>query len=121
MPSKDDHLGQARHNSAFFDSFDRLRFSDWAATTLFYIGLHYIDAFLATKNIHPGKHDVRDKYVAQLHELRGIYNDYARLKSHSRTARYYPPANFSENDIRTLEQTHLGRIYTEIRRHLGLA
>lgn len=114
MPSKSDHLSGVQHNQNFLQTIGRRQYPDWAATVIFYIGLHYVDAFLATKNIHPGKHDVRDKFVAQLHELRQIYDDYARLKSFSRTARYYPPTRFSESDLQTLEQTHLARIRSQI-------
>lgn len=110
MPSKDDHLIQARHNTQFYESVMRPTYNDWAATVLFYIGLHYIDAFLAIHGHHPGSHDVRDKFIRQLQELRGIANDYYRLKNGSRNARYYPPTNYPDQYIQELEQVHLNRV-----------
>lgn len=65
MPLRDDHLNQAQHNLEFTESLDPTKYSDWIATGLFYTALHYVDAFLATKGHHPGKHDVRDGFVAK--------------------------------------------------------
>jgi hypothetical protein len=118
MPSKDDHLAQAARNQAFFRSFDTARFEDWAATVLFYAGLHYVDAFLATVGIHPGKHDVRDGEMRSRGELRPIAKDYFFLKNSSRNARYYPPVRFPPDHLRRLEGTHLKRIRTELAGHV---
>jgi len=120
MPSRDDHLAQTRHNTQFYISFDKLTCSDWAATVLFYTGLHYIDAFLATLNVHPGSHDTREKFVRQIQELRRIANAYFALKNSSRTARYYPTARFSTQHIQKLERVHLGRIRTELQNYLPI-
>lgn len=120
MPAREAHLAQAHHNTHFYNSFDTSSYRDWAATVLFYVGLHYIDAFLATKNIHPGSHDVRDRLVKQAEELRLIASGYFALKNSSRTARYYPPTNFSLQHIQDLEQVHLEQIRTELRRRLSI-
>jgi len=119
MPDKDDHLAQANHNTQFYLSFDRQNYSDWAATVLFYAGLHYIDAFLATHQINPGSHDVRDKYVNQLRELRHISGHYFALKNSSRTARYSPLARFQAKHLTDLEQIHLEQIKSALRPHLS--
>ena len=119
MPDKDDHLAQANHNTQFYFSFDRKHYSDWAATVLFYAGLHYIDAFLATLQIDPGSHDVRDKYVNQLRELRHISGHYFALKNSSRTARYSPLARFQAKHVTDLEQIHLEQIKSALRPRLS--
>lgn len=118
MPDKDDHLAQADHNTEFYHSFDRQNYSDWAATVLFYAGLHYIDAFLATLQIDPGSHDVRDRYMARLAQLRPISSHYFALKSSSRTARYSPLARFPIQHLQNLEQLHLEQIKSALRQHL---
>lgn len=95
MPSRDEHLRQAQHNFEFSQSLDSSKYSDWVATGLFYTALHYVDAFLATKWIHPGRHDLRDEYVARIAELRLISDFYWALKNGSRNARYNTPPSFS--------------------------
>jgi len=117
MPDKDDHLAQANHNTQFYFSFDRKRNSDWAATVLFYAGLHYIDAFLATLQIDPGSHDVRDRYMTRLAQLRPISSHYFALKNSSRTARYSPLARFPIQHLEDLEQIHLEQIKSALRQH----
>lgn len=110
MPLRDDHLNQAQHNLEFSESLDPASYPDWLATGLFYTALHYIDAFLATKGYHPGKHDVRDGFVAKVQELRPLHDHYRALKDSSRTARYYPPASFSPAHLQNLRNIHLERI-----------
>lgn len=120
MPARDDHLTQAQHNREFAESLDPAKYSDWVATALFYAALHYVDAFLATRNVHPGRHDVRDHYVEKVTELRPISDDYWALKNSSRTARYYPPASFSATHLRRLRDIHLESIRTGLRPHIPL-
>lgn len=120
MPSRDDHLNQAEHNLKFSASIDAALYPDWVATALFYAALHYVDAFLATKNIHPGKHDVRDNLVAKVHELRPISNNYWALKNSSRTVRYYPPVAFSAAHLQSLRNVHLEAIRVTLRPHIPI-
>ena len=112
MPNKTDHLNQAIHNTKFLSTFDRNEYNDWAATVLFYIGLHYIDAFLAAQPLplYPGSHDRRDKCVREISELRQISGDYWALKNSSRSARYNPPVHFTPQHIGRLEMVHLTKI-----------
>jgi hypothetical protein len=118
VPQKDAHLSQAAHNFAFYNSVDCSRYSDWAATALFYTALHYIDAYLATRSIDPGSHDTRDKCITRISVLRPLYKHYSHLKNHSRTARYYPPASFSMTAIKSLESIHLNNIKIALAPHL---
>jgi hypothetical protein len=90
MPNLEDHILQARHNENFYQVTDKNAFSDWAMTAIFYAALHYIDAVLAKLGmVDPGGHSVRDDQVHKRVELRPIANSYFRLKSRSRSARYY--------------------------------
>jgi len=114
MPNTATHLGQAHHNEQFFLCFDRRVYSDWAATTIFYAALHYIDAFLAHVGISdPGGHDVRDDLVATRPELVPVSRDYFRLKSRSRNARYYA-RRFPLQEIDTCRNTYLENIRNHI-------
>jgi hypothetical protein len=110
MANKADHLAQASHNVEFVDAFDTSKYSDWAATALFYAGLHYIDAFLATMSVNPGSHDMRDRFVSTTKELKPLAADYWKLKNSSRNARYYPPARFTAKQIDELKNVHLANI-----------
>ncbi len=120
MPSRDDHLKQAQHNLEFSESLDPASYPDWLATGLFYTALHYIDAFLATKSVHPGIHDVRDGLVAKVQELRPLHNHYRALKDSSRTARYYPSASFSRAHLQDLRNIHLERIRVGLRPYIPI-
>jgi len=118
MPSIDQHLDQVAHNEAFLASIDRNANSDWALTVLFYTGLHEIDALLASKNIHPGGHPVRDQAVAGNVELLPIAKYYFRLKSRSQNARYNC-VRFSAAEVNRAERDDWGTIKRELSRYLN--
>lgn len=121
MPARDDHLDQARHNARFYATVDKSAFKDWAITVLFYIGLHYIDAFLAQKrNLHPPIHKTRDNLVATVAELRPIAINYFALKNGSFNARYMPPTRFTDKNVDDLENQHLARIKAELGQHVTI-
>ena len=122
MPSKNAHLGQAEHNAELYGVLDRTRFSDWAATLLFYECLQYVDAFLAAQppsphGMHPGKHEDRDNAVNRIKELRPIYADYRDLKDGSRNARYNPPTRYSAAELADFEADR-DRIKSALRPHI---
>ena len=52
MANKDEHLSQALHNRDFWSSFDldTAAFNDWVVTGIFYEGVHWVEAYLATYN-----------------------------------------------------------------------
>lgn len=91
MPTKQQHLSQASHNEAFVAQVESTTFKDWATVGIFYSVLHYIEAFLATRNIHNLDHQKRDTYVG-VHFTIDVYKDYGKLKLLSRRLRYdcYP-------------------------------
>jgi hypothetical protein len=123
LPSREDHLKQARHNSEFYDSIDKSLFPDWAVTVLFYTALHYIDSFLAQikppPGIHPLKHQVRDNAVALVAELKPIFANYSFLKNQSFNARY-KVLPFNAARVTECETKHLHVILAQIRRHMTM-
>ena len=121
MPTRDEHLGQARHNAEFYTTINRSRYKDWAATVLFYTGLHFIDAVLAIKNIHPGAHPTRDNAVNSVSELKPIFGHYAALKNASFNARYKPPTMFTQGQITELETKHLAAVKAEAARYVPVS
>ena len=103
MPDARRHLKRAEENEKLADAMpQRDGFStDWAITVRFYSSLHYIDAFLAGKQVHPLDHDARDSEVERNGSLTDIYKEYRRLKDWSRAARYdiaeYPASKARES------------------------
>ena len=121
MPSRDEHLAQARHNTQFYTTVDKGTFRDWAVTVLFYTGLHYVDALFAEKrNIHPTSHTARSDEVARSTELRPVYVNYEALKNASYNARYKPPTRFSAGFLNDLENRHLARVREAVGRHIAI-
>lgn len=114
MPDVSTHLQQATHNEAFFSGINLDVYGDWAVTVLFYTALHYIDAYLATVGqLDPGSHDVRDSLIGRYAPTRQVWREYRRLKSFSRSARYYG-SRFSPGDVRGLHLTALTAIKTRM-------
>lgn len=121
MPARDDHISQARHNVRFYATIDKRAFKDWAVTVLFYVGVHYIEAFLAQRrNIHSAKHKERDNMVSTVSELKPIVANYFALKNGSFNARYMPPTRFTDQYVEDLENQHLAKIRSEIGRYVTI-
>ena len=110
MPDRNDHLTRAKQNEILASKLNAdIGVSvDWAVTMIFYAALHYVDAFLAGKNLHPLNHKQRDEEIEKNGSLSSIYPDYRRLKDFSRAARYDIP-NFSKDKI-AVAQTKLNNI-----------
>jgi len=69
MPTEDHHLVQARHNEEFVQHLiSTPRFSDWAATGIFYAAVHYVEAaFDARLNgFHTFSHAVREYNLSRV-------------------------------------------------------
>lgn len=94
MATREQHLGQARHNERFLTTFDLSvsPYLDWAVTVIFYAALHYLRALAARYGfISISSYVDEDRTFARLSVLRrnaGIYADYRQLKDDSRAARY---------------------------------
>jgi hypothetical protein len=100
VPDRNEHLTRARQTESLASSLNANLgvVVDWAITMLFYAALHYVDAYLAGKNMHPLSHDQRDREIESNGSLSVIYNDYRRLKDLSRAARY-EIANFPKEKL----------------------
>ena len=105
------HLQKAEHNERFAESFDldETPYLDWVVTGYFYSALHLVEAYLARSNKHSLEHRARDSAIHRDINLRKIFSDYGKLKTHSTNARYanYP---FTPKDVRERVKPALERI-----------
>jgi hypothetical protein len=115
LPSSAQHLDQAHHDEVFYQSLDRGSFADWIVIGIFYTAVHYVEALLATKNIHSGNHGQRDGNVGN--HLAGSYKDFHHLKFKSERARYYCEI-ISSSDVEKCE-TKISSIKANIQRLLS--
>ena len=83
-----DHILQAEHNERLYEALDRVVYSDWAMTSLFYAALHYVDALILQNGVQPDSHQTRNRKVSQLTVLKPILRQYLDLKARSQSARY---------------------------------
>lgn len=91
MPTENQHLIQARHNEDFIQHLINTgRFSDWAATGMFYAAVHYVEAaFDARLNgFHTFSHAAREYHLSRVLPDPKSRMHYRRLKSASILARY---------------------------------
>ena len=122
MPAIQEHLTKAAHNEQFVKTLtsDTTRFLDWAITGVCYSALHHVDAYLATRGIHPKRHSARsgkpgrNDYVRWF--LRPIYEGYRDLDDLSRAARY-TPKQFSFKDVQDCLEI-LQHIHQYVQSHL---
>lgn len=83
------HSQQAKHNKEFLNKIKSFDFFDWTVTVMFYTALHYIDFFLAKKNIHPVSHRDRSNIVGRKLGF-NIYEKFRELENFCFMARYEP-------------------------------
>jgi hypothetical protein len=88
MPVEARHLEQAASNERFLQTIDRDAFPDWAITAFFYTSLHYVDACLSLKNIHPPNHSARENILRNHADLIDLIDGYVYLRNASRRSRY---------------------------------
>lgn len=88
MPGFQRHLSKAEENENLADTMATLphRPTDWEVTMLFYPALHYVDAFLATRDIHPKNHYERSNLLAG---ATNFARPYRTLLRRSMNARYH--------------------------------
>lgn len=105
LPKKAEHSGKAAQNDFFVSTLGN-PFWDWAVTAKFYAALHYVEAYLATKNptVHSRNHSVRDSNIQADPLLRTLYVDYRELESECHDARYDASLTFSQADVNRLER-----------------
>ena len=110
MPEGHRHLQAAQENETLaHDLIDRDPGRSWSPVLSFYSALHWVDGYLASMGIHPRNHVSRRGYVARVPGLETIADDYQRLESRSREARY-ELAEFTAIEARLLIQGELRRI-----------
>ena len=86
MPNPKQHQEKAEHNRAFLGTIADDAYSDWRATTAFYVAVHLVEKLRAYDGDHSQDHSERDRYVRRNH--RAIYDSYRQLYSASLEARY---------------------------------
>ena len=103
MASYSDHLRQIRHNKRFVRHLGhRTPFFDWYITGLFYLSIHYIEAYLAQlpTPLHPQSHYQREWLMRQRCPFwNQIRRAYRRLSDTSRRARYLHTSRVTTADI----------------------
>jgi len=90
MPSLNEHRFKADRNRevlAHLEIANPPNF-DWIVTLQFYIALHEVESYLATKYRHSGTHKQRNDYFYNFRELHPIEPDFISLEDLSRDARY---------------------------------
>lgn len=87
MPTVKEHINKAKYNENFFEDI-RNSYPDWAITGLFYSALHYVDAFLKSKQISAEDHKTRSWFINSTKQLKSIYSEYRAMYDYSVNARY---------------------------------
>jgi len=115
MATQTEHQEKTEHNRQFVGLFDvaTTPFLDWVTTGQFYVCVHLVDGYLATKGEHPKSHRERDDLV--IYYLVPIWADYRALKDASRDARYgvvqfTPQAVKSFSNKLTAIQAHISHL-----------
>ena len=124
MPTAAVHSRQAAHNKAFLAEFKLTEtiYLDWAVTVMFYVALHLVEAYLASKDLHPMAHRIRDDYLSRTADLRPIYRSYRELEHHSQKARYQgtrfnvETVEALSDDLRKIERHMQSVLCTPLRR-----
>ena len=96
-----DHLAKSRSNETVASSFDLTITEgiEWAITATFYAAVHYVQAYLVTRNGPITSHTQRDSAIWRDGNIKPIYIDYQELKTHSRDARYEATPGFTTLDL----------------------
>jgi uncharacterized protein (UPF0332 family) len=116
LPTKAEHRTRAEHDEFFVKNTGN-PFFDWQVTGTFYSALHYVDAYLATQNIHPATHSIRLGYVQSDPKLKPVFRDYRDLLNESRTGRYEAATIFVQGDV-TSAQRRLDSIKKAVLPHI---
>ena len=95
MPSRREHLAQARANRAYGQRLLLASPNDptalqWAVTVAFYCAVHSIEAHLARYSFHSRTHRLRETYMAdpRVGIPADVYAAYRALRQRSEGARY---------------------------------
>ena len=91
------------------------RYTEWEVVMLFYSALHYVDAFLATRGLHPQSHFERKDLVASLTSLARYYEI---LFKRSMNARYHL-YQFTPQEVDRIRNGAFRRVKEEVLALLG--
>ena len=118
MPSFEVHCQKcdaAKSAQLTLQTADLHEHADWIVITAFYQALHWIDAFFALDNYHPGGHGRRKNAVYRHENLQPIRGNYANLYNASIIARYEPETYRNDPDeVEALLEEDLALIVTHI-------
>jgi hypothetical protein len=122
MPSRDKHLELAEHHEAFILHLGSPRpeqFIDWAIAACYWAALNYVDAVLASEDIHPKRDRDRIQVLVEKQRLMDVHRDYRELKY------YYEYAmgrgkSYTVTDFELSVLPHLRNIRGRIKRVLDL-
>jgi hypothetical protein len=114
VPSKDEHVKKAKGNEAFADSIAPTSQAsiDWKLVVLFYVAVHYVEAYLAKTGIHLRSHTTRDGYVTKERNLKKIRILYGHLKYYGYNARY-EMSTFTAKDVKEATE-YLDKVKSEL-------
>ena len=102
------YLRKAERNERLAEELASLpqRYPEWEITTLFYSALHYVNAFLATReqsaNFHRERYDLLDS-------LTNLGKDYGTLFQRSMNARYEYD-EFTVQEVDRIKNGHFRRV-----------
>ena len=118
MPSFEGHRQKcdiAKSAQLTLQAADLPEHADWSVIAAFYQALHWVDAFFALDNYHPGGHGRRKNAIYRHEDLRPIRDSYTKLYDASITARY-EPETFQDNldIVQALLEEDLASIVTYI-------
>lgn len=127
MPNDSFHITKAEHNEDFYNnsSLANSKFNDWAATVLFYIAMHYVDAVLSRDSTlptyfrNPRNHEQRKQAVTRCSRTVGIHRRFMILIDRSWEARYHIVC-FPDGYLTNLERNSFVPARNHLRRKLGL-
>jgi hypothetical protein len=91
VPTRDEHLKKARESEKLADTMQPSSQAsiNWRLVILFYVALHYVEAYLAkTMDAHFRSHTTRDNVVTRDSNLRKVRTEYFHLKYFGYNARY---------------------------------
>jgi len=116
MPTTNQHLRKVDFNRRFLNGIPGT-FPDWLVTVRFYIAVHTVDAYLATKGVERVRdHRKRRWWLGDEKLLRRVETDYRQLEDLSVDARY--GAHHSSSSDVSDANSYLARIENEIGPHL---
>jgi hypothetical protein len=123
VPSRADHVEQAKRNKAFMEWVlaNPAQPQEWAVAALFYVCVHLGRAVVEQLGAGPvTSHRGFETTLQRLKPPADVYDAYRALKDVSEQARYDCHRYF-EADVRKLEADHLQILLRWSQRHLGLA